>query len=174
METKMVFEDYDALIEAINPLLDGCYEFAGISREDLPVIYIAWQNDVFPLYYSLLDKNLQVNLTKYTAADFSSEAVRRDFVRDVFVELRTHFQHRFLEEKYGAGMTRNLLLRYITLDEDSKETNLLEEDALKTAQAWAEMYFAGKKLGTWQEQKAELEQLITADALLAIIQKCFE
>lgn len=36
------------------------------------------------------------------------------------------------------------------------------------------MYLAGKKLGTWQEQKAELEQLITADALLAIIQKCFE
>lgn len=174
METKRAFENYDALIEAIDPLLDGCYEFAGISREDLPVIYIALQNDVFPLYYSLLDKNLQVNLTKYTAADFSSEAVRRDFVRDVFVELRTHFQHRFLEEKYGAGMTRNLLLRYITLDEDSKETNLLEEDGLKTAQAWAEMYFAGKKLGTWQEQKAELEQLITADALLAIIQKCFE
>ena len=32
METKKAFEDYDALIEAINPLLDGCYEFAGISR----------------------------------------------------------------------------------------------------------------------------------------------
>ena len=55
-----------------------------------------------------------------------------------------------------------------------KAYRLLEEDGLKTAQAWAEMYFAGKKLGTWQEQKAELEQLITADALLAIIQKCFE
>ena len=52
--------------------------------------------------------------------------------------------------------------------------NLLEEDGLKTAQAWAEMYFAGKKLGTCQEQMEELEKIITADKILETMKKHFE
>ena len=38
MATEKNFYNYDAMMEVLNPLLDTCYDFAGISREQLPVV----------------------------------------------------------------------------------------------------------------------------------------
>ena len=174
MATEKNFYNYDAMMEVLNPLLDTCYDFAGISREQLPVVFIVWQSDDFSVYYSTIDHNLQVNLAKYTEADLSSEDFRNMFFYEVFAELRSYFQLLYLEEKYGANLIRRVLIQCIALDADSKETNFFEEDAFKAAKLWSEMCLAGEKPGTCQEQMEELEKIITADKILETMKKHFE